>query len=121
VTLLSVHEVLPRGAAELQEVYTPSEGTVEDINMRTAGSVGIMGLTGTIKTSDWAYITGTELRMAMFFILEKQKTAFRNNVPWKTQPEFAYALAEKANGDCVVLNFRNFDQFVLRAAPAEIR
>jgi hypothetical protein len=86
--------------------------------MRQAGSVGITGLKGTIDTSDWAYITGTELRMAMFNILEKQKTAFRNNVRWVTRPEFAYALAEKANGDCVVLDFRNFDQFVLRAAPA---
>jgi hypothetical protein len=78
--------------------------------MRQAGSVGITGLKGTIDTSDWAYTTGTELRMAMFNILEKQK--------WVTRPEFAYALAEKADGDCVVLDFRNFDQFVLRAAPA---
>jgi hypothetical protein len=118
VTLLSVHKVLPRGAAELQEVYTPSTGTIEDQNLKAAGSVGIMGLKGKIETSDWAYITGTELRLAMFNILEKQKTAFRKNVPWITQPEFAYVLVEKANGDCVVLDFRNFDQFVLRAAPA---
>jgi hypothetical protein len=119
--LLRIHKVLPDGAAELRKVNVPFKKSAEDENLRTAGSVGITGLTGTIKTSDWAYTTGTELRMAMHFILEKQKTAFRNNVPWITQPEFAYVLAEKANGDCVVLDFRNFDEFVLRAAPAQIR
>ncbi|RGP80930.1 galactose-binding like [Fusarium longipes] len=113
--------ILPSGKEKLQQVRATRTGdTQDDSNIYRAEEVGITGLTGTISTGDWAYITGTELRLAMRQILKEQRDAFYERRPWKKE-EFAYALAEKANGDCVVIDFRDFDEFVIRLRPASMR
>lgn len=100
----------------------PHTGDFEiDKNVDRAEDVGITGLTGTInKDDDYAYTSGTELRLAMYNILYEQRAAYRSGRPWKKQ-ELAYTLAEKANGDCVVIDFRKFDEYVLRLPPAGVR
>jgi hypothetical protein len=119
--LLIIFQVLPSGKNKLTVVSASRTGDKqEDANVDRAKEVGIVGLAGTIATSDWAYTTGAELELAMREILNEQRKAFYARRPWKKQA-FAYTLAEKANGDCVVIDFRNFEEFVIRMRPASIR
>jgi hypothetical protein len=97
----------------------PPESNEGD-SIKTAEDVGIIGLKGTIKTDDWAYISGAELELAVKAIYSEQRLAFNTQTPYKKR-EFAYALAEKDNGDCVVIDFRDFPPFVLRVPPAAVR
>jgi hypothetical protein len=87
--------------------------TQADDNVERAEGVGITGLAGTIASGDWAYMRADELKLNMSEMLREQKTAFYARRPWNKKG-FAYALAEKANGDCVVIDFRNWQEFVLR-------
>ncbi|EXM13771.1 hypothetical protein RAB80_014090 [Fusarium oxysporum f. sp. vasinfectum] len=113
--------ILPSGKQKLEVVRLTRTGEYEqDVNVDRAQDVGITGLKGTISRDDWAYITGAELRLNMRSMLEEQKRAHRGNRVWNRQ-DFAYALAEKANGDCVVIDFRNFEEFVIRLPPASFR
>jgi hypothetical protein len=102
-------------------VNVPKTGDHQiDGNVERAQDVGITGLSGTIDRKDWAYISGTELRLAMFNILYEQRAAYRSGRPWKKQ-ELAWALAEDADGDCVVIDFRKFEEYGLRLPPAGVR
>ncbi|KAF4463966.1 galactose-binding like [Fusarium albosuccineum] len=113
--------ILPSGKEKLEVVRLTRTGDYErDVNIDRAEDVGITGLRGTISRSDWAYITGSELRVNMRSMLEEQKRAHRGNRAWNRQ-DFAYVLAEKINGDCVVIDFRNFAEFVIRLPPASFR
>jgi hypothetical protein len=91
----------------------------DDQSVDRAEEVGIVGLKGTIDTSDWAYISAAELELTMRNILEQQQIAYESGKKWDEQKQkFAWALAEKADGDCVVIDFRNFAEFVIRLPPA---
>ncbi|QPC77956.1 hypothetical protein HYE68_008708 [Fusarium pseudograminearum] len=109
--------ILPSARDKLTPVRLTKTGEHEkDANVDRAEDVGITGLTGTIAREDWAYTTGAELRLAMNTILKEQKAAYRSGRPWDKH-DFAYTFAEKANGDCVVIDFRNFAEFVVRLPP----
>ncbi|KAJ3538539.1 hypothetical protein NM208_g5866 [Fusarium decemcellulare] len=113
--------ILPSGKQKLETVPLPRTGDHEqDVNVDRAQDVGITGLKGTISRDDWAYTTGAELELSMRNILIEQRVAYRNNRAWDKK-SFAYTFAEKANGDCVVIDFRNFEEFVIRLPPASFR
>jgi hypothetical protein len=100
-------KVLPSGAAKLTEVNPPPDCDWEKKrNHEQAQSVGIVGLKGTIATSDWAYAPAAEARAAMIRLRSKQaKTSTgKDKVP-------GWMLAEKADGNCVVIDFTNFMVF----------
>jgi hypothetical protein len=120
-TLLRIFQVLPSAKDKLRKVRASRTGDKkEDESVDRAEEVGIVGLAGTIDRGDWAYTSGTELRLAMFNILYEQRVAYRSNRAWDKEA-FAWTLAEKANGDCVVIDFRNFREFVIRLPPAGVR
>lgn len=111
-------QVLPSGKRKLEVVNALRTGDAqEDASVDRAEDVGIVGLKGTIATSDWAYTTGAELKVSMMSMFDEQKDAFYSRRSWKRQ-EFAYTLVEKANGDCVVMDFRDSEQFILSVRPA---
>ncbi|KAH7251475.1 hypothetical protein BKA59DRAFT_452722 [Fusarium tricinctum] len=113
--------ILPSAKDKLRKVRASRTGDKkEDESVDRAEEVGIVGLAGTIDRGDWAYTSGTELRLAMFNILYEQRVAYRSNRAWDKEA-FAWTLAEKANGDCVVIDFRNFREFVIRLPPAGVR
>ena len=120
-TLLNLYTVLPSAKGKLQEVRPeqPDQGE-PTTNLKRAEAVGITGLKGKIDSSDWAYTTGLELRMAMYNIRNEQQKAYRAGRPWDKQT-FAWILAEKADGNCMVIDFRNFDEFVVRMPPGARR
>ncbi|KAJ4007499.1 hypothetical protein NW752_010158 [Fusarium irregulare] len=113
--------ILPSAKGKLQEVRPeqPAQGE-PTTNLKRAEAVGITGLKGKIDSSDWAYTTGLELRMAMYNIRNEQQKAYRAGRPWDKQ-SFAWILAEKADGNCMVIDFRNFDEFVVRMPPGARR
>lgn len=114
-------QVLPSAKDKLRTVRGARTGDrIEDAAVDRAEEVGITGLAGTIDRGDWAYMRADELELAMSSILKEQKEAFYGRRAWRKQA-FAWTLAEKANGDCVVIDFRNFEEFVLRNSPASVR
>ncbi|KAM0341669.1 hypothetical protein ACHAPU_009915 [Fusarium lateritium] len=118
ITDVMVSIILPSGTAKLSEVNYSRTGDAEkDKNLDVAKDMAITGLQGTISQDDYAYITGAELYLAVRNILREQKGAFYARSSWSAT-DFAWALAEKANGDCVVLDFRGFADFVIRSNPA---
>ncbi|KAF4995625.1 hypothetical protein FGRMN_5017 [Fusarium graminum] len=119
ISEVMVSIILPSGADKLREVYYSLTGEAEkDKNLNIAKDVAITGLEGTIDPQeDYAYITAAELWLAVDNIRKRQSEAFYGRKSWSAT-KFAWALAEKANGDCVVISFRNFDDFVIRMTPS---
>ncbi|KAH7175012.1 uncharacterized protein B0J16DRAFT_186509 [Fusarium flagelliforme] len=113
--------ILPSAKGKLEEVSAepPAQDESKE-NIKIADAVGITGLKGEIASSDWAYTTGLEFRMAMYNIRNEQQKAYKAGRPWKKEG-YAWMLAEKANGDCVVIDFRNFEEFVIRMRPGARR
>ncbi|KAM0226650.1 hypothetical protein ACHAPO_012170 [Fusarium lateritium] len=115
-TIVSI--ILPSGREKLEEVSaSPPEQEESNENVVNTERTGITGLRGQIATEDWAYTTATELQLVMFGIVYEQQRAYVQRRAANMRG-FGWLTAEKANGDCVVLDFRNFNDYVLRTRPA---
>jgi hypothetical protein len=111
-------QVLPSGGEKLEEVRaSPPEQEESNENVVNTERTGIVGLRGEIATEDWAYTTATELQMVIFGVIYEQQKAYVQRRAANMRG-FGWLTAEKANGDCVVLDFRRFDDYVLRTRPA---
>ncbi|KAG7418297.1 hypothetical protein Forpe1208_v003733 [Fusarium oxysporum f. sp. rapae] len=115
-TILSI--ILPSGKRKLEEVRPASADQGESsINLQRAEAVGITGLKGTISPDDWAYTTIVEAQLVMQSVAWEQKEAYLN----RRQPNLknAWITAEKADrNECVVIDFRDFVDFIMRPRPA---
>ncbi|KAL2076240.1 hypothetical protein VTL71DRAFT_1183 [Oculimacula yallundae] len=100
--------ILPSGASKLTRV-NPDHGECshdERINVSAAQSGGIVGLAGTIDSSDWAYSNSRAARMAMKTLRHRQSE--RRNDPLNVE---SWLLASKADGNCVVIDLTGFVDF----------
>ncbi|PQE10690.1 hypothetical protein CJF31_00011311 [Rutstroemia sp. NJR-2017a BVV2] len=100
--------ILPSGSAKLTRVNpNRADCSLEaKKNVDKAQSAGIVGLQGTIDSSDWAYSSGIEAKMAMLSLKRRQV-----KYPSTKETEPAWLLAEKADGNCVVIDLTNFVDF----------
>ncbi|GKU03972.1 hypothetical protein FLAG1_06308 [Fusarium langsethiae] len=115
-TIVSI--ILPSGGRKLEEVRpSPPEQGEPNENVVNTERTGITGLKGEIATEDWAYTTATELQLVIFGIISEQYRAYSQRRAANMRG-FGWLTAEKANGDCVVLDFRRFDDYLLRTRPA---
>ncbi|KAJ4250171.1 hypothetical protein NW762_011985 [Fusarium torreyae] len=115
-TVLSI--ILPSGAKKL-EIVQPraTEQDESNINRERAEEMGITGLKGTISSDDWAYSTAAEAQLTLQSIYREQLNAYIE----RREPNLknAWVTAEKADSnDCVVIDFRDFEKFILRPRPA---
>lgn len=101
--------VLPSGVQKITKVGSDGGGGNEAIDQ--AMLAGIRGISGTVDPNeDYAYSTVGRVSLG----LKQQFDA--GNLPstlanWPSEPG-AYTTATKANGDCVVIDFRNMKPYV---------
>lgn len=96
---------------------SPPDQGESNINLQRADAMGITGLKGTISSDDWAYTTAAEAQLVLLSIFNEQFRAYfaRDEPNLKN----AWITAEKADSnECVVIDFREFENFILRARPA---
>jgi hypothetical protein len=101
-----IRVVLPSGRRKLTTVSYPSDcESTDKAEFDKATGAGITGLSGTIDADEYIYVNGLDLQYGLWRLAHRQQGKINKDaVPgWIT--------AEKANGDCLVIDLTGFMVF----------